>query len=234
MSASPPDKPRVRHITLNKHDTSDMRAIAGSNRDHLNNWVMCHAMENQWVAKGSPEEKHVDTARAALLGMMEFAPRNGVEGMIASLFMSHYGMAQECARRAQIDGQPREGAALLRKGAAQSTRICLELLDALDRRRGKGRKQNITVKHLYVNDGSQAVIGNFGPGGAGGGGGDESAIEGEAHAQGYLAGQSTEGVGMPALRSPDPERRPLPIPSDAERPVPDARRRKHRAKRGGV
>jgi hypothetical protein len=70
------------------------------------------------------------------------------------------------------------------------------------------------VEHVHVHSGGQAVVGTVEyPGG-----GDRGKSKEQPHAK-----QLTNAP-EPAMRSPDAERAPVPIASDGERPLPDARR----------
>jgi hypothetical protein len=72
----------------------------------------------------------------------------------------------ECSRRAMLHEQPLEAAQALRKSAANASRTFVELLSALDRKRGKGGQQVVRVEHLVpvehvrVHQGGQAIVGN--------------------------------------------------------------------------
>jgi hypothetical protein len=87
------------------------------------------------------------------------------------------------------------------------------LLDALNRHRGKGQ-QKVTVEHVHVHEGGQAIVGNVGTPG----GGDRAKSEDQPHAR------QIEHAPQPAMPSADTTREPLPITRDAERPLSDARR----------
>lgn len=83
----------------------------------------------------------------------------------------------------------------------------------LNRHRGKGQ-QKVTVEHVHVHSGGQAVVGVVETPG----GGDRPKSEDQPHAK-QLA-----HAPEPAMWSTDKERETVPITSDAERPLPDARR----------
>jgi hypothetical protein len=59
-----------------------------------------------------------------------------------------------------LPDQPFEAAQGLRKAAANASRTFVELLSALDRRRGKGGQQVVRVEHVHVHRGGQAIVGN--------------------------------------------------------------------------
>lgn len=230
--ATPPQAERQVRVNMNAPDTDKMRRISGSSRDALNNKLMMQAIRAQWTQKGATDEEHGEAALTTLLLMMELAPRDGVEGALAAQFVAQHAMTMEMARRAMLPDQPAEFAAGMRKASVQASRACVELLDALDRRRGKRGRQNIKVTHLHVSGDARAVIGNFNS--DEGGGGDGNEIDGEAHAVGHLAGPPGTGVGMSPVRCENPERQPVPVAGDAQRAMPDARRQKHRAKPRGA
>jgi hypothetical protein len=97
--------------------------------------------------------------------------------------------------------------------ANKLSRTYATLLEALNRHRGKGA-QKVTVEHVHVHAGGQAVVGTV----ERRGGGDQSKSEDQAHAK-----QITHAP-QQAMWSEDKEREPVPIARDAERPVSDARR----------
>ena len=94
--------------------------------------------------------------------------------------------------------------------ANKLSRASAALIEALNRHRGKGQ-QKVTVEHVHVHSGGQAVVGVMSPT-PGLGRSEESNAKQVAHAP------------QPALRGEDPQREAMPVASDAERPMPDARR----------
>jgi hypothetical protein len=89
------------------------------------------------------------------------------------------------------------------------------LVDALNVNRGKRGRQRVTVKHVHVYQGGQAVVGVIdAPGGGGGKKSEEQPHERQvAHAP------------EPALPSPDAGGNAMPIGGHEERPVPISRGR---------
>jgi hypothetical protein len=92
------------------------------------------------------------------------------------------------------------------------------LLEALNRHRGKGQ-QKVTVEHVHVHAGGQAVVGTVETQG----GGDRSKSEDQSDAK------QIADAPQPTMWSADEEREPVPVAGDAERPLPDARRPGRRA-----
>jgi hypothetical protein len=95
--------------------------------------------------------------------------------------------------------------------ANKLARTYATLIEALNRHRGKGQ-QKVTVEHVHVHAGGQAVVGMVETLGGGDGGKSEE----QPHAK--QIGHAPQ----PAMRSPDKEREPVPVASDAERPMPNA------------
>jgi hypothetical protein len=98
--------------------------------------------------------------------------------------------------------------------ANKLSRTWATLLEALNRHRGKGQ-QKVTVEHVHVHAGGQAVVGTVE---AAGGGKPEE----QAHAK------QIAHAPEPALRSPDAARHAVPVARDGERPLPGARRNLNR------
>jgi hypothetical protein len=96
--------------------------------------------------------------------------------------------------------------------ANKLSRTYATLLESLNRHRGKGQ-QKVTVEHVHVHAGGQAVVGSIEiPGG-----GDHVKSGDQPHAK-----QVTHAP-QPPLWSADTAREPLQLARDAERPLPDAR-----------
>lgn len=97
------------------------------------------------------------TKKMAAIAMRAFKPADTVEGMLAAQAIALHHASLECSRRAILEGQPGEIASRLRKDAANSARAMVDMIEALDRRRGKG-PQTIRVERVVVQDGGQAVV----------------------------------------------------------------------------
>ena len=73
----------------------------------------------------------------------------------------------ECYRRAMLEEQTFEGRRENLNQANKLSRTWATLLEALNKHRGKGQ-QKVTVEHVHVHPGGQAVVGNVErPGGGG-------------------------------------------------------------------
>jgi hypothetical protein len=128
----------------------------------------------------------------------------------------------ECYRRAMIGDQTFEGR---RENLSQANKLSCTyatLIEALNRHRGKGQ-QKVTVEHVTVQAGGQAIVGNVEtPGGV-----DRLKSEEQPHAR------QIAHAPQPAMWSATKDEEWAPVPrSDGERPLPNARRSFDRSTKG--
>ena len=212
----------------------DFRAIGGSNFDEFNQSLMNAAINSLWLFKDATSPDRDNAMITALQALRGIAPKDEVEGMLAAQMVAMHAASMECSRRAMISEQPAELAHGFRKAAASASRTFIELSTALDRRRGKGGQQKVTVEHVHVHAGGQAIVGAVTPNAAGGRGGSETRTAAEPHASpAALANDAPTGAGIPALRGEMPERNPVPIGRNEERSMQATRGQEHRAANRG-
>src|SRR4051794_41635303 len=101
------------------------------------------------------------TAAAALAGIR---PKDEVEGMLAAQMVAAHSATMECYRRAMLKDQTFEGRKESLSQANKLSRTYTMQMDALSRHRGKGQ-QRVTVEHVHVHAGGQAVVGAIEGGG---------------------------------------------------------------------
>ena len=121
---------------------------------------------NSAAARGETDEQY----QAALAAMMGIAPRDEIEGMLAAQMVATHSAAMECYRRSMLDNQTFEGRRENLNQANKLVRSFATLMEALNRHRGKGQ-QRVTVEHVHVHEGGQAIVGNVTPGGGASSGG---------------------------------------------------------------
>jgi hypothetical protein len=189
-----------------------LKNVGGSRSDHWNNILAEQVAQALWVKNSSPDarRKQLSATVAALVGIR---PQDELEGMVAAQLIAAHNAAMECYRRAMLGEQTFEGHRENLTQANKLSRTYAVLLDALNRHRGKGQ-QKVTVEHVHVHAGGQAVVGMVGDPG----GGDRPKLEDQPHAK------QIAHAPQPAMWSADKEREPVPVAGDAERPLPDARR----------
>ncbi|HJZ17653.1 MAG TPA: hypothetical protein VJ251_19795, partial [Stellaceae bacterium] len=93
-------------------------------------------------------------------------PRDELEGMLAAQMLASHNAALECYRRAMIAEQTFDGHRENLSQANKLSRTYAVLLDALNRHRAKGQ-QKVTVEHVHVHQGGQAIVGAVASGGGG-------------------------------------------------------------------
>jgi hypothetical protein len=189
-----------------------LKSIGGSQSDRWNNTLANQTIQALWLKNSSPEErdKQLSATVAALIGI---GPKDELEGMMAAQLLAAHNAAMECYRRAMIGEQTFEGRRENLAQANKLSRTFATLLEALNRHRGKGQ-QKVTVEHVHVHSGGQAVVGVVQPAG----GGDRTKPEGQPHAKQIAYAPE------PAVRCADPARELVPVAGNAERPLPPARR----------
>jgi hypothetical protein len=200
--------------TIVANDPDDLKGtlkwFGGSQSDHWNNILVNQAIQTLWL-KHSDQETRDRQMSATVAAMGGIGPKGELEGMMAAQLLAAHNAAMECYRRAMVSEQTFEGRRENLSQANKLSRTYAVLLDALNHHRGKGQ-QKVTVEHVHVHSGGQAVVGMVETPG----GGDRPKSEEQPHAITYAP-----GVEMP---SANPERSIVPVASNAERPVPDARR----------
>jgi hypothetical protein len=211
-------------LMINEEGPPILKPLGGSESDTFNLHITNAALSTCWVHSAASDERKKAIQTANIIAMKGFEPTDEIEGMIAAQAVAMHNMTIECSKRAMIDEQPSEIAAGLRKAAANSSRTFVALLDALDRKRGKGGQQKVTVEHVHVHAGGQAIVGHVE---SGGGGGVGTKRRDEPQAPDRVA-HDAGGVVMPPVRCADADREPMQRAGDAQRPLSDARRRKHR------
>ena len=213
-------KPSSKALTVVADDPDELKGelkvFGGSRSDELNTILVSQVVSSLWV-KNSDAEEISKLRSAALFALGGIAPRDELEGMIAGQLVACHNASMECFRRAMIGEQSLEGRRENLNQANKLSRTYAMLLETLNRHRGKGQ-QKVTVEHVHVHAGGQAVVGMVAPPPALPGGGDRINLEEQPHAkQIAYAPQLT----MPC---PDPNRDAVPVTGDEERPLPDARR----------
>ena len=98
--------------------------------------------------------------------LQAIAPRDELEGMLAIQMVGIHNMAMSMMRRAMLPDQTVEGVNYNVNRVTKLSRTFIAQMEALNKHRGKG-KQKITVEHVTVNEGGQAIVGNVEHGGGG-------------------------------------------------------------------
>lgn len=225
-------RPAPIEVRLGEPEPDTLRVFGGSKSDRFNTLLIDSMIKTGWFRPGMSDEDRARQIFVAVTGLQAFRPADEIEAMLAAQAMAAHHASMECSRRAMLPDQPFEAFQGLRKAAANASRTFIELLSALDRKRGKGGQQVVRVEHVHVHSGGKAIVGSVaqGPGGEGGVAGETA--EEPRTSPPRLAHDAAIGAVLPPLRSAGAEREFVPVSCDAEREVPDARRKQHRANDG--
>jgi hypothetical protein len=203
--------------TVVANDPDDLKGalknVGGSRSDHWNNTLAGQAVQALWLKHSDPatRDKQYSATVAALVGI---GPKDELEGMMAAQLIAAHNAAMECYRRAMIGEQTFEGRRENLAQANKLSRTYATLLEALNRHRGKGQ-QKVTVEHVHVHAGGQAVVGVV----------DNPGRGSQRKSEDQCDAKQIAHAPQPTMRSADKEREPLPVAGDAERPLPNARRK---------
>jgi len=197
---------------LHVHDLSklkgELKPIGGSMSDSWNQTIANQLINAIWT-------KHLDDVEAnnlrgaAVDALICIRPKDEIEGMISAQLIACHIAAMECYRRAMlpdISFDTRHGNL---NSANKLSRTYSTLLESLSRHRGKGQ-QKVTVEHVHVHSGGQAIVGNV----EGGGGAPKP--KDQPHALTHAPSKT--------VPSEDTARYRVPVARDEEREMPDARR----------
>jgi hypothetical protein len=211
MSTKEADVQRTEVVTHDPDRKARLKRLGGSQSDHWNNVLANQTVNALWLAKDAETRQRQYSAAAAALSGIE--PKDEVEGMIAAQLIAAHNATMECYRRAMVNEQTFESRRENLSQANKLSRTYAVLLDALNRHRGKGQ-QKVTVEHVHVHSGGQAIVGTVEC---------QPPPNSSTSENLHNAKQLTHAPQL-AMRSPNSERDYLPSASDAERPLSDARR----------
>jgi hypothetical protein len=212
----PKHKPEPHLIEL-RHKALEM---GGSPWKEFNQVLLKQVMRSLWLAHAADKDKDelYDAAAAALAGIR---PKDEIEGMLAAQMVAAHSASMECFRRSMLAEQSFEGRRENLSQANKLSRTYAMQMEALNRHRGKGQ-QKVTVEHVHVHAGGQAVVGAVEAGG-----GVANGNQRQPHAKALTHAPVTP------LWSENPEREPVPLAGDAERPpMPNARGKVARSPEG--
>ena len=152
MPAAPEDKSKTLPVILGPERKREATGVAD---ESLQNTLVRQALASVSVQEGA-----VQSIAATLAAMAAIAPVDGIEGMLATQMVAAHDAALECLRRAALPNQTPEGRDFNLRHAEKLLLIYARQIEALDKHRGKGQ-QKITVEHVTVKAGGQAIVGNI-------------------------------------------------------------------------
>lgn len=177
----------------------------GTSSPSFQNHAMVELLEA--ACRGDSENPYyAQQVNAIIAAMQGINPRDEIEGMLAcQMIATHFAamrsmrMVKRSENIPQQDSNGNLAIKLLRTYTAQ--------MEALQRYRGKGQ-QKMTVEHVHVHAGGQAIVGNIT---RPEGGGVSKKVEEQPHAK------QIDHAPEPAMPVPDTVRKTVPIPRNAKR-----------------
>jgi len=139
--------------------TPQFKGFGGSNADEFNRPLLESVLSTAWVPESEGKKLLTRGRLAASVALAAMGPTNEIEGMLAAQIVATHSAAMECYRRAMIPNQTFEGRQQNLSYGTKLSRTFASLLESLDRQRGKGQ-QKVTVEHVHVHQGGQAIVGN--------------------------------------------------------------------------
>jgi len=170
-----PNKHRSYIKIMQDEETGDIHANASDGEDIFYLGTYDLDLTNSTVdqicricSKGKQiSETSMMQTNAALATILEIDPQDSIELMLATQMTAVHNMTMEMSKRAMLDEQTLEGVEKNINFANKLMRTFSTQVEALNKYRTKGQ-QKITVQHVNVNDGGQAVIGDVNQGGGNG------------------------------------------------------------------
>jgi len=151
---------------VSSSDGEDMFYMGTHNLDLTNNVIdqvlrVCSSGENN-------PELVTKKANASMAAILEIDPQDSTELMLATQMVTVHNLTMEMSRRALlVNDQTEDSVNFNINRTTKLMRTYMAQMEALNKYRNKG-KQQITVQHVNVNDGGQAVIGDITQGGGNG------------------------------------------------------------------
>jgi hypothetical protein len=140
---------------------SGARTLGGSNYQAFAETLLGSVLATIHTSTNDPQAG-TNRIAAAAAALAAFKLADEVEAMLAGQAVAMHHGAMECLRRAMLPDQHPDTASKLRKDGANLARGMTDMLDALDRRRGKG-PQVVRVERVVVHEGGRAIVGNVQP-----------------------------------------------------------------------
>jgi hypothetical protein len=112
-------------------------------------------------ARGGTGPENAKAALKTAIQMLEqIKPEGALQSMLAVQMIGVHNSAVKFLRRATDERQNFEGTDANVHRAVRLMRLFKELLEALASLRGKTSEQKVTVEHVHVHEGGQAIVGS--------------------------------------------------------------------------
>lgn len=145
-----------RQVVIDDKAEARLRPYGGSRVEAWNEGFV-NALASAMPGGTDPGERGTRVAAAALAGLLDAKPQSPIEAMLIGQMIAANNAALEGYRRAWLDEQPFEVRARYIALADKSARTVATLAESLAKIRNGGRS-TVTVQHLNIGNGGQAVV----------------------------------------------------------------------------
>jgi hypothetical protein len=146
------------------NSTPTIKHLGGSKSDAWNLLLCNQTIQSAWFSENMSDAEKQEQYTAILAFLAGVKPSDPVEGMMAGQLYASHAASMDCYRRAMLPGQSIEAKEMLLTLAAKLTKANAAQVEALKKYRSNGQ-QKVTVEHVHVYAGGQAVVGNVATGG---------------------------------------------------------------------
>ena len=147
-------------LTVAPNGKTVLEEATGSDQLHLQQHLIGQVRDTLWSPGSLSEEEKSARIGSAISLLQGIKPADETESMLAVQMVATHNAATDCLRRAMIEGQSFEGREQNLKHAGKLLSIYSRQIEVLDKHRGKGQ-QKVTVEHVHVAAGGQAMVGQF-------------------------------------------------------------------------
>ncbi len=153
-------KPPLKELpVLRSHEILSARELLEIRELDIETYKMEEVARLIRLPENLSEEKQNTRIVRALDLYESLAPSDGLEGMLAAQMVGTHLAALECLRLAAVPQQSFAARDMNLKNATKLMALYAQQVAALNKHRGKGQ-QKVTVEHVHVEAGGQAIVGN--------------------------------------------------------------------------
>ncbi len=124
--------------------------------------ALASQVANLQVWKRPDPARLAETLTRASSLLVELGPQNGPEALLAVQMIGVHEASTFFLHRATAEGQTVDGVDRNVLRATRLMRLFNEQLDARAKLKGRTSQQNVTVEHVHVHEGGQAIVGAVG------------------------------------------------------------------------
>ncbi len=140
-----------------------LEEATGTDQPHLQQILINQVCHTLWIPESLDDDERSARFKSAISLLQGIKPADETEGMLAVQMVATHHAAMECLRRAMIVEQTLAGRDQNLKHAEKLLSIYSRQIEVLDKHRGKGQ-QKMTIEHVHVSAGGQAMVGQFNSG----------------------------------------------------------------------